>query len=451
MASVTSDRQILETHVREGAQILTNSWGYAECETIFCGALTDYEASAALWDEGVWDADQDAPGLQPAIAFFAAGNGAFEIPNGCPLFGSSDDVSAPGTAKNVITIGASETDRACAQGEGDYDGDVLFVSSRGPVDPNASGQGLFKPDLVAVGGAFVMSAEREGTGGVNSASGFDDPSYCGDTGPTYRFEGGTSMACPLAAGIGGVLLQDLVANLGVASASPSLIKALLVNGARAIEPSGSCDYSFEVDAPSVARGWGLVQADASLYGANGTPGSRDLRFEDEEHALATGDSHQIDVQVAAGDVLKVTLVWTDAPAAPAAGSPLVVNDLDLSVSGAGQTYLGNNFIGDWSAALVPATEEAPAENDVPDRFNVVENVYIQTAAAGTYTISVTAHQVSQDQEPDTGGVEQDFSLVWSTDSLDYVPLPEPVGPLTFVPGALLIGWLAQRRRSSAAA
>jgi hypothetical protein len=446
MENVVSDRQVFETHLGQGAQILTNSWGYAECETIFCGAVTDYEASAAMWDEGVWDGDDDTEGLQPLVVFFAAGNGALELLNGCELFGSADDISSPGTAKNVITVGASETDRGCAAGEGDYAGDVLFVSSRGPVDPDATGQGLFKPDVVAVGGAFVMSTERDGTGGSASASGFDDPTYCADTSPTYRFEGGTSMACPIAAGVGGVLLQDLVVNHGIPSPSPSLMKALLVNGALAIEPSGSCDYTFETDAPAIHRGWGLVRADVSMYGAAGTPESRDVLFEDEEHFLATGETHQVDVFVEPGDTLKVTLAWTDAPAAPAAGSPLVVNDLDLEVSGPGETYRGNNFTGDWSAAVVPEVPGvSPAENDVPDRYNVVENVYIESVLGGTYTITVRAHQVSQDQEPDAGGVEQDFSLVWSTDSIDSVPLPEPQGPAALVTGSLLLAVLARRR------
>jgi hypothetical protein len=253
------------------------------------------------------------------------------------------------------------------------------------------------------------------------------------------------MACPVAAGIGGVLLQDLVVNHGIANPRPSLVKALLVNGAVAIEPSGSCDYHFEVDASVVHRGWGRVAADASLYGSSGTPSARDVAFENEEHALATGGTYSLDVPVAAGDALKVTLVWTDAPAAPGAGSPLVVNDLDLEVSGAGDTWLGNNFVGDWSAALLAATETEPAENDVPDRFNVVENVYLQSAASGTYTITVKAHQVSQDQEPDLPGVEQDFSLVWSTESLDRVPLPEPQSPVALLPGLFLIAWLGRRR------
>jgi hypothetical protein len=282
LAAVTSDRQIFENHVRAGAQILNNSWGYAACTG--CGAITDYDTSAALWDEGVWDADDQDAGLQPLTVFFAAGNSAFEFLNGCPLFGLSDVISSPATAKNVISIGASESDRACGQGEGDNPGDVLFVSSRGPVDPDGTGQGLFKPDLVAVGGAFVLSTERDGTGGLASASGFDDPGYCSNTGPTYRYEGGTSMACPAAAGAGGVLYQDLVVNHGIAAPKPSLVKAMLINGAQPIEPSGGCGYTFVTASSPIARGWGLVQADDALYGATGAPALRDVAFENEETA-----------------------------------------------------------------------------------------------------------------------------------------------------------------------
>jgi hypothetical protein len=443
--NATDDREIFETHSQQGAHILTNSWGLAECDTIFCPLITDYDASAALWDEGVWDAQDQAPGLQPLTVFFAAGNAGFEMLNGCPLFGGKDNITSPGTAKNVITVTASETDRSCAQGEGDHPGDVMFASSRGPVDPDVSGQGLFKPDLAAVGGAFILSTERDDTGGANSASGFDDPTYCSNTGAGYRFEGGTSMACPAAAGAAGVLLQDLVVNLGVTEPAPSLVKALLINGAEAIEPSGPCDYTFETNAATVHRGWGLIQADASLYGPDGDPDLRDVLFENEvtSHALATGEEYQLQVTAAPGDELRVTLVWTDFPASPGAGSPLVVNDLDLAVSGQGETYLGNNFVGDWSGAQ----DTQIGANDIPDRYNVVENVYIQAALGGTYTIKVRAEQVSQDQEPDLAGVNQDFSLVWSTSSIDATPVPEPgVVPMLLAGMALLFA-LSRRQRA----
>lgn len=46
------------------------------------------------------------PGLQPMIVVFAAGNSG-------PWSGS---VTSPATAKNVITVGASENDRPGADG-----------------------------------------------------------------------------------------------------------------------------------------------------------------------------------------------------------------------------------------------------------------------------------------------------------------------------------------------
>jgi hypothetical protein len=405
-----SDTSIIERHSREGAHILANSWGYSDCEAPGSGPCKDYNEFAAVWDEGVWDADTGTPGLQPVTAFFAAGNLALEGVDGCafplPLTGP-DLITAPATAKNVITVGAIETDRGCGLGDADHPGDVLWMSSRGPVDPDGSGQGLFKPDVMAVGGDYVLSAERPGTGSC-TGSGLDCESDCSTTGTSYRYEGGTSMATPVAAGVAGVLLQDLVVNRGVASPSPSLVKALLIHGASALQPSGACGYDYRVEADKIHQGWGGVDAPASLYGAGGAPGQRHLEFENEvsAHALATGESYEIQIESDGTSALRVSLVWTDYPAAPGAGSPLVVNDLDLEVIGPGETFLGNNFSGVWS--------QHSGQSAVPDRYNVVENVYLESPAPGTYTIRVHAFQVSQDQEPEAAGVNQDFSLVWTT-------------------------------------
>jgi hypothetical protein len=405
-----SDARVIERHSREGAHILTNSWGYSDCEAPGTGPCKDYNEFAAVWDEGVWDADAVTPGLQPVTALFAAGNLALEGLDGCsfplPMTGP-DLITAPATAKNVITVGAIETDRGCGLGDADHPGDVLWMSSRGPVDPDATGQGLLKPDVMAVGGDYVLSAERPGTGSC-AGSGLDCESDCSITGTSYRYEGGTSMATPVAAGVAGVLLQDLIVNRGVASPAPSLVKALLVHGASALQPSGACSLDYHVDADKIHQGWGGVDAVASLYGAGGSLDQRRLEFENEvsAHALATGEGYEIQIESDGTSALRVTLVWTDYPAAPGAGSPLVVNDLDLEVIGPDETFLGNNFSGIWS---LPSGQSA-----VPDRYNVVENVYVETPPPGTYTIRVHAFQVSQDQEPETGGVNQDFSLVWTT-------------------------------------
>ncbi len=407
-----SDREIFERESEEGAHISTNSWGYADCPLppFLCLPIAAYNANAVTWDEGVWDADDDATGLQALTVVFAAGNFGLGGSDGCLLFSGAEDlVSSPSTAKNVITVGANESERGCGV-DGDNLGDLIAVSSRGPVDPDGTGQGLYKPDLVAPGGFWVLSTERDGTGGVCDGSGLDVdcPTSCSDSGGSYRYAGGTSMAAPAAAGTAGVLFQDLVTQLGTPSPKPSLIKALLINGALALQPSGTCSYDFETESAIVHQGWGMVRADRSLYGEGGTPLDRKVGFENEvtDDALATGEVYQRTVTVGAGAHLKVSLVWTDYPAVAGSGSPLVVNDLDLEVSGPDGLFFGNNFSGVWS---VPSTVQA-----VPDRYNVVENVYLQTVLGGSYTITVRGHQVSQDQEPDKSGVNQDFSLVWSS-------------------------------------
>lgn len=385
-----------------GVHVSTNSWGY--CTRGACRSITDYNTNAAAWDDGIWDADTGTAGLQQTIVVFSAGNDGDGNSTGCSAGGNSpnDQVGTPGTAKNVITVAANETDRAC-NAYSDQVGDVIDFSSRGPVDPDGTGQGLFKPDVSHIGGDFVLSAEAAGSGG----SGRDAPSACSNTGPNYRYEGGTSMSCPLTAGVAGMLVQDLVVNRSVPNPSPSLVKALLINGAVDLQPSGGCDYTFETEATRIEQGWGFVQAPASLYGPNGTPGQRNVHFENEvsTNAVATGETYQHTVSAPAGVPFKVSLVWTDYPATANSGSPLVVNDLDLEVVGPQDTFYGNNFTGNWS---VPTGTGA-----VRDRYNVVENVYLSSTVGGSYDVIVRGQQVSQDQEPDKTGVNQDFSLVWS--------------------------------------
>jgi hypothetical protein len=80
--------------------------------------------------------------------------------------------------------------------------------------------------------------------------------------------------------------------------------------------------------------------------------------------------------------LKVTLAWTDYPASTSAVTSLV-NDLDLTVTAPdGTIYKGNVFSGGWSAP-----------GGSVDRLNNVENVYVFSAAAGTWTIDVSGYNV----------------------------------------------------------
>jgi hypothetical protein len=100
-------------------------------------------------------------------------------------------------------------------------------------------------------------------------------------------------------------------------------------------------------------------------------------------------------QVAGGKdgTFRVTLVWTDYPGSTAASVQLV-NDLNLTVSGPGGTVMGNN---------------------TDDRRNNVEEVWIQDAEPGNYTVTVTGRNVPFGPQP--------FALVVSGDNLVEGPLP----------------------------
>jgi hypothetical protein len=77
--------------------------------------------------------------------------------------------------------------------------------------------------------------------------------------------------------------------------------------------------------------------------------------------------------------LRVSLVWTDYPGNPGAARTLV-NDLDLEVvSPSGTVYRGNG-----SSA---------------DRVNVIESVFLDTAASGQWTVRVKGYNVPQGSQP----------------------------------------------------
>ncbi|KPV49551.1 hypothetical protein SE17_31970 [Kouleothrix aurantiaca] len=92
--------------------------------------------------------------------------------------------------------------------------------------------------------------------------------------------------------------------------------------------------------------------------------------------------------VATSGALKISLVWSDYPSTAAAAANLV-NNLNLTVTApGGATYKGNVFSGGWSAAGGSA-----------DTANNVENVYVQSAATGNWTITVSGANVPNGPQP----------------------------------------------------
>jgi subtilisin-like proprotein convertase family protein len=136
--------------------ISNNSWGYGS---------TVYDTHAASYDAATRDALPNAAhGGQPLLFVFAAGNGE-------TASGEIGTITSPATAKNVITVGATDSPRFITNGvsydgvttnkvwygETDNSNLVAGFSSCGNVGAGIEGlYGRFKPDVVAPG-VFTIS------------------------------------------------------------------------------------------------------------------------------------------------------------------------------------------------------------------------------------------------------------------------------------------------------
>ncbi len=151
------------------ALISNNSWAYA--------GDNNYDLAAASYDAATRDAMPLVPGPQPVLYVFAAGNDGGGSSDGTG--GNADTILSPGTAKNVITVGALEQLRDLTnvitdvtfgqtnsgpfwQGQSDSSNQVAYYSARGNVGVNTEGPfGRFKPDVVAPGSWVVSCRSSE--------------------------------------------------------------------------------------------------------------------------------------------------------------------------------------------------------------------------------------------------------------------------------------------------
>jgi len=439
-----SDAYLQQTAARTNALISNNSWTYAG---------NGYDLAAASYDAAVRDALLGVPGSQPLVFVFSAGNAGAGDDDGTG--GSADSIQSPATAKNVITVGALEQCRKltncawagttnAATGAATWETNrpwleltggsnvVAGFSSRGNVGIGLESDfGRFKPDLVAPG-VFVVSA-RSGL--------WDEGAYYSPTNPalvipnpgnslvvlsnlnrtlgwppSYRYESGTSLAAAEVAGVL-ALMEEFFQHGLKRTNSPALLKAMLINGARAV----GGPWDFCVTHPPTAQGWGRLNLPTSLpailTNLNSAPAASSMWLFDQDpaQALGTGQSCTRVVTVAPGArtlPLRVTLVWTDPPANPAAGLKLV-NDLDLIVTNrdTGEVYFGND-IPPGSTWNERGNVNLPPNQD---RVNNVENVYLPAASGASYSVTVTGQRVNVNAvSAQTNGVAQDYALVISS-------------------------------------
>lgn len=359
-----------------GARIHTNSWG-ADVSGI-------YDTSSQQADQFIW-------GHKNFTILFAAGNAGTDAnSNG---YVDTDSMGSPATAKNIITIGASENNRssggynpggACstygACWPTDYPAnptssdplsdspqEMAAFSSRGPTD-----DGRIKPDLVAPG-TNILSTRSSQISGNGWGAG---PSQY------YMYMGGTSMATPLAAGGTTVVRDYLVDSVGLTNPSAALIKAVLINSAVDISGYGNTGQEAGLPIPNNHEGWGRIDLAAATSSTN-------RRLVDNQ-SLSTNVTHTYSFTVTNSAVpLKTSLVWSDYQGNPAASVQLV-NNLNLKVTAPdGATiYYGNRFSGGWSTTGGSA-----------DGVNNVENVYLQSPATGRWKVEVIGFNVPQGPQP----------------------------------------------------
>jgi hypothetical protein len=336
-------------------------------------------------------------GNQEMVIVFSAGNSG----------SGGHTIGWPGTAKNVITVGAAEgvlamngTDK-CGFSDtiSDSANDIASFSSRGPCNDNRR-----KPDLVAPGTRITGGVLQTATPGVNgTADGcYNGADVCGaphnsNFWPSgqqwYTASDGTSHSTPCVAG-GAALVRQFLINLGQNPPSPAMTKALLMNSARYITGSGANDTLW-----SNAQGMGEMDLDALTR--RGLSTATLLRDElPDDLFTATGQTRVFTGSISdASQPFRVTLAWTDAPG-PTSGSAFK-NDLDLTVTVGADTYKGNVFSGASSVT-----------GGVKDSADNVESVFLPAGSTGDFTITVTAANINSDGVPNNASpLDQDFALV----------------------------------------
>ncbi|MCB0192945.1 MAG: S8 family serine peptidase [Anaerolineae bacterium] len=265
--------------------------------------------------------------------------------------GNNDDLtSAPGTGKNVITVGSVKdgnypnqnlpgTSLPCPA-DNWPPGEQVCYSNQGPIDTDGDSRSRVKPDVVAPGAM------------INSAA----PWYLYTDNRYYQFKHGTSMATPHVSGAIAQILDYYSSSNPWLWSWPETVKALLL--ATTVDVGGNTNL----------YGHGLVNPFHAMYSQSGISSANFWA-----NTIASGETKDFTFTVPSGyQELRVVLTWTDP-----AGSTELSHDLDIL------------------SVIDPSGTSRGASQSWDD---TVEYVKIPAGySAGTWTVRVRAFSLTSNQ------------------------------------------------------
>jgi len=360
----------MATEAAAGALISNHSYGYTR--GWYSGTWYGDPAISVLEDYlfGFYDSetqqwDQIALNAPYFLICKSAGNDRGNSGSGYPPDGPYDCIGQQGIAKNILTVGAVDDIPGGYTTPAGVVQTNTYFSSWGPAD-----DGRIKPDIVANGYSLYSTYNTNNT--------------------SYQSLSGTSMASPSAAGSLALLQQHYHTLTGNYMRSATL-KALVIHTADEAGPNTGPDYMF---------GWGLMNTKNAALKISADQTTDVI----SELTLNNGATYTREIIALGTEPIKVTIVWTDRVGTPPAPSldpinPMLVNDLDLRITRAGNTYYSWKLDRDNPANAATNASENNVDN--------VEVVYIASPVAGaTYTITV-------DHDGSLSGGPQAYSMILS--------------------------------------
>jgi hypothetical protein len=275
---------------------------------------------------------------------------------------SGDPESRPQAwAKNIVSVGGINHESTLPRSD-----DFHYAASTGP-----AADGRVKPDLAH----FYDSIETTSSAGPEE----------------YTIFNGTSASTPIVAGHFGVLYQLWAEGVFGNAIDPrgdvfdnrpgaATAKALMINTAR--------PWPIRDDLKRTHQGWGAPDL-TSLFDARQSV----FVVDQSRSLLSTGDRAEYQVSVTPLlEPLRITMVYLD-PAGNPSASIHRINDLDLRVtSPLGQVYHGNVGLHDGNVSV---------NGGSPNTIDTVENVFLDIALPGTWTVEVIATELNEDGDPQT--------------------------------------------------